>query len=162
MPGQEPGLRLPVFDIEVRAQRENAYTKMSQNELALQFWGNGMLNPQMTDQALIVLDMMDFRNKDELKRKIQAQGTMQQTLMQVAQIAMALAQRYDPAVAQQLAGVVQGVAMDAGIGGAIMAGGGGGTKHLAPDDEMSAAHEANESGIVRNARERAQNAARPD
>jgi len=162
LPGQEPGMRLPVFDIEVRAQRENAYTKMSQNELALQFWNNGMLNPQMTDQALIVLDMMDFRNKDELKRKIQAQGTMQQTLMQVASIAMALAQRFDPAVAQQLAGVVQGVAMDAGIGGAITAGGGGGTKRLAPDDEMSAAHEANESGIVRNARERAQNASRPD
>lgn len=160
LPGQQPGMRLPVFDIEVRAQRENAYTKMSQNELALQFWSTGMLNPQMTDQALIVLDMMDFRGKDDLRRKVQAQGTMQQTLMQVAQIAMALAQRYDPAVAQQLAGVVQGVAMDAGAG--MMLGGGGAQKKLAPDDETEAAHEANESGIVRNARERAQNASRPD
>jgi hypothetical protein len=114
----------------------------------------------MTDQALIVLDMMDFRGKDDLRRKVQAQGTMQQTLMQVAQIAMALAQRYDPAVAQQLAGVVQGVAMDAGAG--MMLGGGGAQKKLAPDDETEAAHEANESGIVRNARERAQNASRPD
>lgn len=163
MPGQEPGMRLPVFDIEVRAQRENAYTKMSQNELALQFWNNGMLDPQMTDQALIVLDMMDFRNKDELKRKIQAQGTMQQTLMQVAQIAMALAQQYQPEVAMQLAGILQGVAADAGMGAMIQAGGGGKPqRRLAPDDEMSEAHEANESGIVRNARERAQNAARPD
>lgn len=160
--GQAPGLRLPVFDIEVRAQRENAYTKMSQNELALQFWGNGMLNPQMTDQALIVLDMMDFRGKDELKRKIQMQGTMQQTLMQVAQIAMALAQRYDPAAAQQLGAVMQGLAADAGMAPVMGTGGGAPQKRLAPDDEMSEAHEANESGIVRNARERAQNASRPD
>ena len=160
--GQAPGLRLPVFDIEVRAQRENAYTKMSQNELALQFWGNGMLNPQMTDQALIVLDMMDFRGKDELKRKIQTQGTMQQTLMQVAQIAMALAQRYDPAAAQQLGAVMQGLAADAGMAPVMGAGGRAPQKRLAPDDEMSEAHEANESGIVRNARERAQNASRPD
>ena len=156
----EDGMRLPVFDIEVRAQRENAYTKMSQNELALQFWGAGLLNPQMTDQAMIVLDMMDFRGKDELKRKVQAQGTMQQTLMQVAQIAMALAQKYEPQVSQQLAGIVQQVAIDAGA----MAGGGKAQpqKKLAPDDETAAAHEANESGIVRNARERAQNASRPD
>ena len=162
MPGQEPGMRLPVFDIEVRAQRENAYTKMSQNELALQFWGNGMFNPQMTDQALMTLDMMDFRGKDELKRKIQAQGTMQQTLMQVAQIAMALAQRYDPQAAMQLSAVMQGLAADAGMAPVMPAGGGEPRKRLAPDDEMSEAHEANESGIVRNARERAQNASRPD
>jgi len=159
----EDGMRLPVFDIEVRAQRENAYTKMSQNELALQFWGAGLLNPQMTDQALITLEMMDFRGKDELKRKIQAQGTMQQTLMQVAQIAMALAQKYEPQVAQQLAGIVQGVASDAG---AMVQAASGGKKPIrrgqAPDDETAAPHEANESGIVRNARERAQNASRPE
>ena len=164
LPGQEPGMRLPVFDIEVRAQRENAYTKMSQNELALQFWGNGMLNPQMTDQALIVLDMMDFRGKDELRRKVQAQGTMQETLMQVAQIAMQLAAQYRPEIAMQLAGIVQGVSADAGTSMMLGAAAGGGKpqKKLAPDDEMSQAHEANESGIVRNARERAQNASRPD
>ena len=161
LPGQEPGMRLPVFDIEVRAQRENAYTKMSQNELALQFWSNGMLNPQMTDQALIALEMMDFRGKDELKRKVEAQGTMQQTLIQVAQIAMALAQKYDPQAAVQLAQVVQGVAAQTG-GGMPAAGGGKAGGQLAPDSEMEKAHEANENGIVRKARERAANASRPD
>ena len=163
LPGQEPGLRLPVFDIEVRAQRENAYTKMSQNELAIQFWSNGILNPQAVDQALIVLDMMDFRGKDKLMQKVQAQGTMQQTLMQVAQIAMQLAMKYDPNVAEQLAGVVQGVAQMANGGPA--SGGGAAAqpqKKLAPDDATEKAHEANENGIVRNARERAANASRPN
>ena len=156
LPGQDMGMRLPVFDIEVRAQRENAYTKMSQNELALQFFANGMLNPQMTDQALIALDMMDFRGKDELKKKIEQQGTMQQVLMQVGQIAMALAQKYDPAIAQQLAGVMQGVATDAGM---VPTGGAVNPKMEAPADNMSAPN-PNENALVRKAKERAANATR--
>ena len=162
LPGEVPGMRLPVFDVEVRAQRENAYTKMSQNELALQFWGNGMLNPQMTDQALIVLDMMDFRGKDTLRNKIQQQGTMQDTLLKVAQIAMALAEKYDPAVTEQLGMVLTGMAADAGVAPA-----GGEQKNgvvgnlRTPGSEMEAPRQANENAIVRNARERAANASRP-
>jgi len=162
LPGQEPGQRLPVFDIEVRVQRENAYTRLSQNELAMQFYSNGMLNPQMTDQALIVLDMMDFRGKDELRQKIQQQGTMQQTLMQVAQVAMALAQKYDPATAEQLAAVIQGVAADAGAmprGGGTSKGVGG---LMSTGDPAQAPREANENPIVTKAKERAAAASRPD
>lgn len=158
LPGQEPGMRLPVFDIEVRAQRENAYTKMSQNELALQFFSNGMLNPQLTDQALICLDMMDFRGKDELKKRIEQQGTMQDVLMKLGQISLELAQKYEPAVAQQIAGVMQGVSMDLGA----IAGGGKINKQLqAPADNVSAPN-PNENTLVKNARERAANASRPD
>ena len=163
LPGQEPGMRLPVFDIDVRAQRENAYTKMSQNELALQFWSTGLLNPQNVDQTLIVLDMMDFRGKDDLKRKVQAQGTMQQMLVQVAQIAMALAQQYAPEVAEQLAQIVSSVAESVN---AVPSGGGGTQpKQLAgqvPHDTTEKANEANENTYVRKAREQAQQAARPD
>ena len=150
-------MRLPVFDIEVRAQRENAYTKMSQNELALQFFGNGMLNPNMTDQALIALEMMDFRGKDELKKRIEQQGTMQQTLMQIGQIALQLAAQYRPDVADQIAMVMQGVAQD---GSLMMQPGGGISKQLqAPADNMSAPN-PNENAIVSRARERAANASR--
>ena len=160
--GQEPGLRLPVFDIEVRAQRETAYTKLSNNELALQLYQMGLMSPQMTDQALMVLDMMDFRGKDELRRRVQAQGTMQDTLVQVAQIAMALAQQYQPEVAEQLAGVINGVAQDAGAHPA-----GGGTRkgiagELAPGDASEAPINANENALVRRARERTANASRVD
>ena len=157
LPGQEPGMRMPIFDIEVRAQRENAYTKMSQNELALQFFGNGMLNPQMTDQALIAIDMMDFRGKDELKKRIEQQGTMQDVLMKMGQIAMMLAQKYQPDVAQQIAAVMQGVSIDMGA----MPMDGGISKQLqAPADNMSAPN-PNENALVSRARERAANASRP-
>ena len=46
--GQDMGYRLPVFDIEVKAEKENAYTQLSQNELALQFYNLGFFNPEMT------------------------------------------------------------------------------------------------------------------
>ena len=158
LPGQEPGMRLPLFDIEVRAQRENAYTKMSQNELALQFFSNGMLNPQATDQALIALEMMDFRGKDELKKRIEQQGTLLQTLTQVGQIALQLASQYRPDIADQLAMQLQSVAAEAGanIGG----GGGGGASMQAPADNMSAPN-PNENALVKRSRERAANATRP-
>ena len=158
LPGQEPGMRMPIFDIEVRAQRENAYTKMSQNELALQFYNNGMLNPQMTDQALIAIDMMDFRGKDELKKRIEQQGTMQDVLMKMGQIAMMLAQKYQPELTEQIGAVMQGVSVD--MGAAPM--GGGISKQLqAPADNMSAPN-PNENALVSRARERAANASRPD
>ena len=100
--GLQDGFRLPMFDIDVRAQKETAYTKMSQNELALQFYNLGFFNPEMTDQVLMALDMMDFKGKDELLQKIQQNGTIQDTFMQVLQIALSLTQKYDPAIADQL------------------------------------------------------------
>lgn len=161
LPGQEPAMRMPVFDIEVRAQRENAYTKMSQNELALQFWGIGALNPQMTDQAMILLDMMDFRGKEELRKKIKAQGTMMDMLQKVAQLAMMLAQKYDPAMAEQLGMMLQGLAAETGM--AVPAAGAAALqKSLAPDDATEAPHDPRENALVRRAGERAANASRPN
>ena len=162
LPGQEPALRMPIFDIEVRAQRENAYTTLSQNELVLDLWNKGLLNPQLTDQALIVLNAMEFRGKNELIREIKKQGTLMDVLGQVGQIAMGLAEKYDPAIAQQLAVQLQGIAMDTGAQIAPAQGSSQPTKKLAPDDASAEAHEANENGIVRNARERAENASRPN
>ena len=159
LPGQDPALRQPVFDVEVRAQRENAYTKMSQNELALQFYDKGLLNPQMTDQALIVLDMMDFRGKEELRKRIIEQGTMKDMLVQIFQVALAMAQAYNPQMIPQLTAIIQGVTAD--MNAKISAGGGGTTRQLAPDSEMGRPHDPRENALVRRAAERSANASRP-
>ena len=157
--GMAPGLRKPVFDVDVRSQRENAYTKMSQNELALQFLQLGVFNPQMTDQSLLMLDMMDFKGKDELQQKVEGMGTMQESLMQVAQIAMALAQKYDPAVAQQLGAVLQSMSMDAGT--AIIPEGGG-IPQPQMADEMAEGKMSDQNALVRKARNQVQESARVD
>ena len=158
--GLEDGLRLPVFDVQVRAQRENAYTKMSQNELALQLYGNGFFAPAMTDQALMALDMMDFKGKEELQQKVEQQGTLLQTLQQVGQIALALAQKYDPSIANQLAGVLQNVVMEAGGGSPVGLGDMGATPNQ--NNDAMTGDKSQENAIVRRARERSANAARPD
>ena len=53
--GIDMGYRLPLFDVEITAQKQSPYSKMSQNELALQFYNAGLFNPQMADQALACL-----------------------------------------------------------------------------------------------------------
>ena len=101
--GQPDGLRKPVFDIEVSAQKASEYTSMAQNELALQFFQLGFFNPQMVDQALSTLDMMDFDGKDSIIQKIQENADLQQRLIEWQQLALALADRYDPAMGEGLA-----------------------------------------------------------
>lgn len=101
--GKPDGLRKPVFDIEVSAQKASEYTSMAQNELALQFFQLGFFNPQMVDQALSTLDMMDFDGKDSIIQKIQENADLQQRLVEWQQLALALADRYDPVMGEGLA-----------------------------------------------------------
>lgn len=68
--GQNMGLRLPVFDIKITAQKRNSYTRMTQNELALQFFQLGFFDPQRADQAMQCLEMMEFEGKDQLLRRL--------------------------------------------------------------------------------------------
>ena len=101
--GKPDGLRKPVFDIEVSAQKASEYTSMAQNELALQFFQLGFFNPQMVDQTLATLDMMDFDGKDSIIQKVQENADLQQRLVEWQQLALALADRYDPVMGEGLA-----------------------------------------------------------
>ena len=93
--GVDMGYRVPLFDIEITAQKQSPYSKMSQNELALQFFGAGFFNPQMADQALACLDMMDFDRKQFIMQKISQNGTLYQQLMMAQQTMLQLAQIVD-------------------------------------------------------------------
>ncbi len=152
--GQDMGFRLPVFDIKVSAQKKNVYTKVSQNELALQFFQYGFFNPQMTDQALMCLDMMEFDGKDDIMQKVAQNGTMFQKLIQYMQMAFMLAQKADPMLAQQIAMDMQAM----GGGGAMM---GGGSPQMFESDNIAGIGKK-EPTIVANARTRAANASQPD
>ena len=116
--GQDMGYRLPLFDVEITAQKQSPYSKMSQNELALQFFGAGFFNPQMADQALACLDMMDFDRKHFIMQKISQNGGMYQKLMQYMQMAMMMSQTAAPQLTQQIAMDMQGMGMAAPMVGA--------------------------------------------
>ena len=83
--GVDMGYRLPLFDVEITAQKASPYSKMSQNELALQFFGAGFFNPQMSDQALACLEMMDFDRKQGIMQRIAQNGMMYKAAMMMQQ-----------------------------------------------------------------------------
>ena len=115
------GYRTPLFDIEITAQKQSPYSKMSQNELALQLYTAGMFNPQLADQALMCLDMMDFPRKESLMQKVAQNGTLYQQLLMAQQQMLQMAQIIDQAKGTNMAEqIAQGIM---GGGGAPMAGG---------------------------------------
>lgn len=152
--GQDMGFRLPVFDIKVSAQKKNVYTKVSQNELALQFFQHGFFNPQMTDQALMCLEMMDFDGKDGIMQKVAQNGTMYQKLMQYMQIALTLALKADPNAAQMISQDIMQT-----MGGAAPMG--GGNAQMFQSDNIAGIGKK-EPGIVANARSRSNETTQPD
>ena len=110
--GVDMGYRVPQFDIEVIPQKKNPYSKMSQNELALQFYGAGFFNPQMADQALVCLDMMDFDRKDFVMQKVAQNGTMYQQMIAMQSQMLKLAEIVDATqgtnIAEQIAAGITG------------------------------------------------------
>ena len=152
--GEDMGFRLPVFDIKVSAQKKNVYTKVSQNELALQFFQMGFFNPQLTDQTLMCLDMMEFDGKDGIMQKVAQNGTMFQKLQQYMQLALTFAQAMNPQMAEMIA---QDIMHTMGGGAAPM---GGGSAKLFQSDNIAGIGKK-EPTMVANARSRANNASQP-
>lgn len=110
----DTGYRVPCFDIEVSPQKSNPYNKMSQNELALQFYQLGFFNPQMAQQSLACLDAMDFNTKNKLYENIRRNGTMYEQLQEFSQLAYTLAAKYEPEAAAKLQGKMAEMGMSAG------------------------------------------------
>lgn len=100
--GQDFRTKEPIFDVIPSAQKQNPYSKLSQNEMALQFYNAGFFNPQLADQVLQCIDMMDFDGKEKVRQGIQQNSMMYQQMQQLTQIAtmaaQALAQKGDSRV----------------------------------------------------------------
>ena len=141
------GFRLPVFDIRITAQKKTNYARLSQNEMALQLYSAGVLDPSNSDQAAELLEMMDFEGKDELIQKVQRNGGMYQQLTAYQQLALALCQKYEPERAQGLIQQLGGPGMGTGQG-------------LTPG-ALRGQEERQENRIVSKAREQSANAAQP-
>ena len=156
--GQDMGYRLPVFDIKVSAQKKNVYTKVAQNELALQFFQLGFFNPQMVDQSLMCLEMMDFDDKDMIMQKISQMGTMHQKLLQYMQLALNLATQVNPMMADAIG---QDILRSNG-GMAMPMGGMGGMMPQINLTDNIAGKPKKEHSVVANARQKSNDASQPD
>ena len=68
--GVDMGMRLPLFDIEITAEKQSPYSRLSQNEMALQFFSAGLFDPRRAQEAAACLEMMDFDRKDQILQRI--------------------------------------------------------------------------------------------
>lgn len=66
----QPLVRRPVFDIRVRAQKRSPFSRMSQNELAKELYAAGVFDPKRAQEALGMLEMMDFEGKDAVLERV--------------------------------------------------------------------------------------------
>lgn len=100
----EIGYRKPEFDIKVYAQKRSVYTKVANNELAIQFFQLGFFNPQMAEQTLMCMEMMDFDGKDELMQKVSRNAMIfQKFAFYLQQCLMMAGANGNAALAQQAA-----------------------------------------------------------
>ena len=156
--GVDMGIRVPQFDIEITAQKQSPYSKMSQNEMALQFYSAGFFNPQMADQALACLDMMDFDRKQFIMQKIAQNGGMYQQMLMMQQQMLMLAQMVDQSrgsnLAEQIAAGITGGAPVTPIDGAVQ-------KDAASNQSLGGEGKNAESSTTKNARTRVANSTSP-
>ena len=92
----------PVFDIKVSAQRKNVYSKVQQNELALQLYRSGCFNPEFANQSLLLLDTMDFDGRERIIRQVRNSADTSEKAEIYKNIALALAREYDGEVYERL------------------------------------------------------------
>ena len=91
--GVNVSYRVPEFDLEIGAEQESPYRTAEHNQLALQLFQMGFFRDDLADQALRCLELMEFKNKDQLARVISTGKTqaseiaaLRQQLLQLAQI----------------------------------------------------------------------------
>ena len=100
--GTEIGYRVPEFDVEVSAQKNTAYNKAAQNELALQFYNAGFFDPSRADQAAAAVSMMDFSRKESVLMKISHNALANDRAEEYKALALTLSQIYEPEIAEKI------------------------------------------------------------
>jgi len=104
--------RMPYFDLKVSAQKDSPFSVVAENERAKELYQLGFFRPEMADQSLLALDMMQFEGIDNIRQKISEGQTMFNNLQQMSQLSMAMAQQLDAVqgtqYTQQVAQIIQG------------------------------------------------------
>ena len=65
--GLKGALRQPLFDVKVKAHRQNVFTRTAQNTDAVNFYNMGFFDPEKAVQSLACLELLDIENKEKIK-----------------------------------------------------------------------------------------------
>ncbi len=66
--------RLPVFDVRVKAHKQNPFSRSAQNQDAINFFQMGLFDPARYKQALACLELLDIENKDKIVSAVARNG----------------------------------------------------------------------------------------
>lgn len=93
--GMDLGYRVPIFDIKITSQKSSPFSTVVQNERAKELYGMGFFRPDLCDQALAALDMMQFEGIEAVRERIAQNGTLLQRVQQMTQLLLAMASELD-------------------------------------------------------------------
>jgi hypothetical protein len=115
-PDYVEAFRKPIYDVVVKPQKRSPYSKMAQNELAKEMYNLGFFNPQLAEQSMTALELMDFDGIEGVKEKVQQGQTLQNMVMQLSQEVMALREMVGMASPVVQGGVAPSPRMVEGMG----------------------------------------------
>ena len=77
--------RKPIFDLKIKAQKKNPFSRAEQNQRAQDLYNMGFFNPERAQESLGALDMMEFEGIDKVREYVQQGQTLLAMCQQLAQ-----------------------------------------------------------------------------
>lgn len=93
--GSPMGDRLPIFDIKIKAHKQNPFSRAAQNQDMINFYSMGFFLPQNADQSIACLEMLEMEGKDRLIEKLKQNKTLYDTVQQMQPLLYELASELD-------------------------------------------------------------------
>ena len=107
-PGYQQATRKPVFDIVIKPQKRSPYSKLAQNELAKELYNLGFFNPQLADQSLTALELMDFDGEEKVKERVQQGMTLMNQVQQMQMMMQKMGMIIYKTTGQDVLGLMDG------------------------------------------------------
>lgn len=79
-------MRRAVFDVSISAQKGSPFSRISQNELIKELYQLGVFRPDMGDQALVMLEAMEFEGKDAIVEKVSENAQLRKQVEALTQL----------------------------------------------------------------------------
>ena len=84
-PDGETLYRRPVFDLKIRAQKKNPFSRMEQNERAKELYQAGFFDPNRAQEALGALEVMSFEGVEKVREWVKKGQTLAQMCHQLSE-----------------------------------------------------------------------------
>lgn len=140
--GLQDGFRVPIFDVEISAQKQSPFSTVVANERAMQLYAAGFFDPAMADQSLAALDMMTFDGIEKVRDRIMQNGTLfqqvQQMQQQMAQLAAIVDAQNGTTILPNMAGAFNGQAPAGAPAGDVSAPAPEPTQEVLPRNSLAA------------------------